>query len=218
MRLYVELINQRYDDQHVGLGKFSIEDWTLFTKRLEDACRNWAVEMRAPKAESYETGTGAMTRLPASFALLLTSGTTKDLGALLRLQDEVEKKGGVLRVLKAEDLSEHVEATASTLSGEHGFERHGAHFTCVGGDGCGLKVYRGDPGYEELVAIAQQSYGGSIGHECESNECENQDCHRCFPRIDCPHHAKCQEFTAHGDAYTDKQAKGLATKRITRRK
>lgn len=218
MRLYVELVNQRYDDQGKGLGKFKPEDWAELSKRLDDACRSWAVEMRAPKAESYETGTGAMTRLPASVALLLTSGTAKDLGALLKLRSEVEEKGGVLRVLKAEDLSEHAQAIASTLSGEHGFERHGAHFTCVAGDGCGLKVYQGDPGYEELVAIARQTYEGGVGHECETNDCDDKDCHRCFPRADCPHHAKCREFTANGDAYTDKQAKGLATKRITRRK
>ena len=32
---------------------------------------------------------------------------------------------------------------------------------------------------------------------CESNECEQRECHRCFPRKGCDDHAKCREFNKH---------------------
>ena len=30
---------------------------------------------------------------------------------------------------------------------------------------------------------------------CETNDCENPDCHRCFPRDGCIAHEKCEDYT-----------------------
>lgn len=52
---------------------------------------------------------------------------------------------------------------------------------------------------------ASGDFEGSIW--CDSNECDRASCHRCFPRKDCTEHAKCEDFTDDGDAYTEEQAK-----------
>lgn len=148
MRVYVELIDQRYDDEGVALGHYA--DFAALVDRLARARGGCGVETSA-KGTSFETGTERMKYLPASVVYLLHADKASDLAPLLALRDEVEATGGILRVLKVEDLSEHVEAVAKTLSGDHGFERRGQHFACVAGVECGLKVYQGDPGYDELV-------------------------------------------------------------------
>lgn len=161
MRLYVELINMRYDDQGVAIGAFSAAEWKSLLERLAKARENCGAETEA-SGSSFDPGVGVGSRrrhkdgfkLPSSTVLLLTADGAQ-YGAslfapLLKLRDEVEAKGGVLRVLKVEEIGRHVEAIASTLSGDHGFERRGVHFRCVAGDECGLKVYQGDPGYYEL--------------------------------------------------------------------
>lgn len=51
------------------------------------------------------------------------------------------------------------------------------------------------------------TYEGTLGIECETNNCDVTECHRCFPRKDCPHHAKCKEFTTSGDAFSDDEVK-----------
>lgn len=153
MRLYVELINMRYDDQGVALGVFPAAEWKRLLERLAKARENCGTETEA-NGTSYDTGTGRLEKLPSSVVLLLNADGAQ-YGAslfapLLKLRGEVEAKGGVLRVLKVEDLLLHIEAVAGTLSGDHGFEKRGVHFRCVAGDECGLKVYQGDPGYDEL--------------------------------------------------------------------
>lgn len=164
MRLYVELINMRYDDQGVALGAFSAAEWKRLLERLKKAHENCGTETEAIGA-SFDTGTGSLKELPTSVVLLLNADGAQ-YGAslfapLLKLRDEVEGKGGVLRVLVTSDLSPHVKAAASTLSGDHGFEKRGVHFRCVAGDDCGLKVYQGDPGYDELERTHAEQMKGA---------------------------------------------------------
>lgn len=174
MRLYIELINQRYDDQGVALGAFPAAEWKLLLERLKEARANCGTETEA-SGSSFDPGVGVGVRrgregfkLPSSVVLLLNADGAQ-CGAslfapLLKLRDEVEGKGGVLRVLKVEEIGHHVEAVANTLSGDHGFERRGVHFRCVAGDECGLKVYQGDPGYAELEqADAEARKGATKG-------------------------------------------------------
>lgn len=155
MRVYVELIDQRYDEYGRALGP--IVGFSRLVERLDHARRNCAVETASNKSTSYETGTARMKYLPTSVTYLLTASKPSDLSELIALRDELEGKNYVMRVLKVEDLSQHVEAVAKTLSGDHGFERRGQHFSCVAGDECGLKVYQGDPGYDELVETAEKA-------------------------------------------------------------
>lgn len=166
MRLYVELINMRYDDQGVALGAFPASEWKRLLERLAKARENCGTETEAA-GTSYDTGTGRLEKLPSSVVLLLQAdGAQYGAGLfapLLKLRNEVEGKGGVLRVLKVEEIGHHVEAIANTLSGDHGFERRGVHFRCVAGDDCGLKVYQGDPGYDELERTHAEQMKGAKG-------------------------------------------------------
>lgn len=165
MRLYVELINMRYDDQGVAMGVFPAREWRTLLERLKEARANCGTETEA-KGTSFDRGVGIdlEIKLPSSVVLLLQADGPQygaaAMAPLLKLRDEVEAKGGVLRVLQVEEIGHHVEAIAGALSGDHGFERRGVHFRCVAGDECGLKVYQGDPGYYELERThAEQTKG-----------------------------------------------------------
>jgi len=56
---------------------------------------------------------------------------------------------------------------------------------------------------EDSIEVSDvEEYGGStedpepLGRDgCESNQCEQIACHRCFPRLNCTLHTKCEEFT-----------------------
>ena len=148
MRLYVELVNQRYDDAGGALGAFKASEWKTLLERLAKARENCGTTTEA-KGTSFEDGVGR--KSPSSVVLLLDAEDPEDAAPLIQLRDEVQAKGGLFRLLVTSDVSPHVEAIANTLSGEHGFEKRGVHFACVAGDECGLKVYDGDPGYHELM-------------------------------------------------------------------
>lgn len=48
---------------------------------------------------------------------------------------------------------------------------------------------------------------------CQTNDCEDPECHRCWPRKGCEDHSKCIEFTKSGEGYSEREIEELLAER-----
>lgn len=50
------------------------------------------------------------------------------------------------------------------------------------------------------------------GNGCLTNDCEQAECHRCFPRKNCEvQHEKCVDFDSKGIAYSENEIQSYTT-------
>lgn len=100
---YVEVVNQRYDEDGVAVGPFSRDRWDSFKQRLPQACRDFGT-ITTLEGRSFETGVGPSIDPPLACAILVEQfdGGGK-VGPLLALKEEVRKLGGILRILEARE-------------------------------------------------------------------------------------------------------------------